>query len=174
MVALCIALVILIVLFAALHQSTANNYSSVTGGSVQKGGVNNPGYLITSNVDWKGKQQPNSGFRFENFDTMRNGVRAWYINLFNKIKKGVITNTNNMIDVLTPAGSDNPENARINYKQKVALAKNWYQLGYYVFNFENNESWRVLSDSDKNFVIQQGLSDAVLYCYNGNTPNYFI
>ena len=140
--------------------------------SSQKGGVNNPGFLITTNISWKGKTTP-PGAKFECFDTMRNGIRAWGINLFQKYKSGVITNTNTMIDVLTPAGSDNPEIARNNYKASVAQAQNWQQLFYAVFEFEANPSWLALQSNDKSTVIMQGLSDAVNYVYNGQLPQYF-
>ena len=138
------------------------------------GNVNNPGNLISvDSVHWQGETtQP--GQKFESFETLRFGVRAWYINLFGKMKKGVITNTTQMIDVLTPAGKENPEPARNNYKASVAKAKSWLELGKAVFDFEACPSWVSADSQTKLSALQGGFSDAVRYSYNGSTPQYFI
>lgn len=91
------------------------SYSNYVGG---KGGSNNPGFLIHTDIKWKGKTYSN-GCKFENFSTLGYGVRAWYVNLFGKVKNGLIHNSNEMIDILTPAIAENPENARINYKNQL-------------------------------------------------------
>ena len=137
-----------------------------------KGGVNNPGFLIHTNTNWVGKTTLGNP-KFENFDSLGNGVRAWGINLFNKIKKGQITSTNQMIDVLTPAISENPEPARNNYKANVAKAKTWKELFVAVFDFEANPSWKNCSDAARTEALNYGFTQAINYCYNGNIPSYF-
>lgn len=137
-----------------------------------KGGVNNPGFLITTNTAWKGKTTQGNP-KFENFDTLGNGVRAWGVNLFNKVKKGTITSTNQMIDVLTPAIAENPEPARNNYKAQVAKATSWKELFRAVFDFEANPNWAQASASVKDEALNYGFTQAVNYCYNGNIPPYF-
>ena len=137
-----------------------------------KGGVNNPGFLITTNTAWKGKTTQGNP-KFENFDTLGNGVRAWGVNLFNKIKKGQIQSSNQMIDILTPAIAENPEPARNNYKAHVAKATTWKELFVAVFDFEANPSWKNSSDTDKQEALNYGFTQAINYCYNGNIPAYF-
>ena len=109
-----------LILYFGLSSGKINDVSVPSGGGSSgvsysnKGGLNNPGYLIHTNTQWKGKV--NSDYcKFENFANLTWGVRAWYVNLFGKVKNGTITNTNQMIDVLTPAGSENSEVARNNY-----------------------------------------------------------
>lgn len=133
----------------------------------QKGGVNNPGFLIHTITKWKGKTD-SEGCKFENFSSMPYGVRAWYINLFGKVKDGRIKTITQMIDVLTPAGSENSEAARNNYKASVTQAHSWLELGMRVFNFEANPDWVALSQAHKNEAIQLGLAEAVKYCYGSN------
>lgn len=110
-------------------------------GATGKGGVNNPGFLIRSNVNWVGKVDKDGTTHFENFDNLSNGVRAWGVNLFNKMKRGKIISTSSMIDLLTPAGPENPEEARNNYKAAVGRATNWVDLFKAVFDFEANPDW---------------------------------
>lgn len=138
----------------------------------EKGGVNNPGFLITTATGWKGKTTIGNP-KFENFDSLGNGVRAWGVNLFNKVKKGTITSTNQMIDVLTPAIAENPEPARNNYKAQVAKATTWKELFKAVFDFEANPNWVQASASAKDEALNYGFTQAVNYCYNGNIPPYF-
>lgn len=143
-------------------------------GITQKGGANNPGFLIHTNEKWKGKTN-SDGCEFENFSTLHYGVRAWYVNLFGKVKKGTIRSTNEMIDVLTPASDPrNSPEARQNYKNEVAKAKNWLELGMAVFRFEANPDWLSASESVKNEVNNSGFSEAITYRYgSGNIPQYF-
>jgi hypothetical protein len=150
--------------------SGSANYATSNGGI--KGGINNPGFLIHTNINWVGKTTIGSP-KLEKFDTLRSGIRAWYINLFGKVKAGTIKNTNQMIDILTPAIAENPEPARINYKNAVAKATNWMMLGKAVFDFEANPDWKQASGNDKTSAITLGLADAVRYSYGGEVPPYF-
>jgi len=152
-----------------LNAGLGNTTNSQNG---DKGGVNNPGFLITTSTSWKGKTTVGNP-KFENFDSLGNGVRAWGVNLFNKVKKGTITSTNQMIDVLTPAIAENPEPARNNYKAQVAKATSWKELFTAVFDFEANPNWVQASASVKDEALNYGFTQAVNYCYNGNIPPYF-
>lgn len=166
-----------LIFYFGLSPSKDNEDSAPSGGGsssgasyFNKGGHNNPGYLIHTNTQWKGKE--NSDYcKFENFATLTWGVRAWYVNLFGKVKNGTITNTNQMIDILTPAGKENSEVARNNYKASVARATNWLDLGIAVFNFEANPDW--LNSSSRTDALEQGFADAVQYRFNGVVPPYF-
>lgn len=177
MIAIGISVLIVIVLLLVYMNSGSGGSPSTTGSdnfhysTTQKGGVNNPGFLIHTDTDWQGKTE-STGCKFENFATLHYGIRAWYVNLFGKVKNGTITNTNQMIDVLTPAGKENAENARNNYKREVAKAQNWLELGIAVFNFEANPDW--LNSSQKQQALESGFSSAVQYRYgSGNVPPYF-
>lgn len=182
MTAFLIVLAIALVLCLAFAISKGADFAGV-GGEINQGGgqasytclgnVNNPGNLVAnSNVSWKGETtQP--GQKFESFDTLRNGVRAWYINLFGKVQKGTITNTTTMIDVLTPASSENPEPARNNYKAQVAKATSWLELGKAVFDFEACPSWTNADGNEKTYAIVNGYKDAVNYKCAGQVPPYF-
>lgn len=171
-----ICLVLMLVL--ANTDNRESDYTEINSNSQNlpvsgKGGVNNPGFLrVNINVNWKGCQRP-PNTEFENFETIELGIRAWFVNLFGKIDKGIITNTNSMIDVLTPAGSENPEPARQNYKAHVSRAKSWLELGKAVFDFEACPSWKSLSNAKQNEVLSKGLQLAVSYKYDGNLPQYF-
>lgn len=179
MTAIVIFCLIAVVLFLAYSQFSKNDSAptgSNAGGSssspvstFEKGGVNNPGFLVHTPVSWLGKIK-SEGCTFENFASLKYGIRAWYVNLFRKMQKGIITNRVQMIDVLTPAGSDNPEVARNNYKAYVSQANSWVQLGQRVFDFEANPSWKCCSNVEKAQAIQEGLKMAVDYSYKGNTP----
>lgn len=153
------------------EESTLNTSGSGAnvGGSSQKGGVNNPGFLIHTTINWAGKTE-SSGCKFENFSNLTWGIRAWYINLFGKVKKGQIKTITQMIDVLTPKGSENPEPARDNYKAHVKQATSWAELGQRVFDFEANPNWKNASAQVKLSVLQDGLAQAVRYCY-GSSDN---
>ena len=137
-----------------------------------KGGVNNPGYLIhRDDVNWKGEES-SEGCKFENFSNLTWGARAWYVNLFGKYKDGTIKSTSQMIDVLTPASSENSERARNNYKAHVAQAKNWIDLGFAVFEFEANPDW--VNSGNKIGILNDAFKQAVDYKFCGNVPPYFI
>lgn len=185
MIAIGITALILVILLLVYLNSGENvsGGSSSSGGSspvsassgiTQKGGANNPGFLIHTNEKWKGKTN-SDGCEFENFSTLHYGVRAWYVNLFGKVKNGTIRSTNEMIDVLTPASDPrNSPEARANYKNEVAKAKNWLELGMAVFRFEANPDWLSASESVKNEVNNSGFSEAIAYRYGpGNIPQYF-
>lgn len=150
--------------------SGSGSEPAVTGSS--KGGRNNPGYLIHTDIDWQGKTD-STGCKFENFSSLAYGIRAWYVNLFGKVKRGEIKNTNQMIDILTPAGKENSEVARNNYKQHVSQATSWLELGVAVFDFEGNPDWKNASGSDKQSALAWGLQQAIIYRYNGQVPQYF-
>lgn len=175
MTAIGIVCFVAVVLFLAYSQFSKNDSApsgSNSGSPVsnnQKGGVNNPGFLVHTSVSWQGKTA-SEGCTFENFSSLKFGIRAWYVNLFGKMQKGIITNRVQMIDVLTPAGSDNPEVARNNYKAYVSQANSWIQLGQRVFDFEANPSWKGCSNVEKATALQEGLKMAVDYSYKGNTP----
>lgn len=182
MIALVIAIVVLLVCFLAFAQSKEQTTTSGVSGngsnyvSTGKGGVNNPGFLrVNILCNWVGCERPPTT-EFENFDSMIHGARAWFVNLFGKVHSGAIKNTNQMIDVLTPAIAENPEQARRNYKTSVAQASSWQELGLRVFDFEDNPQWRVLTQQEKNNVISQSLTQAVQYCgkkYNwSGIPQY--
>lgn len=167
-----IVLIVVVVVFIAIQHSDESTKPRSNYVATEKGGVNNPGYLIRTDIKWLGCNKGVNS-RFENFETLSYGVRAWCINLFQKVKKGTIRNTSQMIDVLTPAGSDNPEDARNNYKASVARATNWVSLCRAVFDFEANPDWINAKSSDKNKALAEGLGEAVRYCYNGEIPPYF-
>jgi len=170
-----IAVVLAFSLFESKNEESGLNTSgsganpSPNATSSQKGGVNNPGFLIHTTINWAGKTS-SSGCKFENFSNISWGVRAWYINLFGKVKKGQIKTITQMIDVLTPKGSENPEPARENYKAHVKQAKSWTELGRRVFDFEANPDWKNCSDQVKVRALQDGLAQAVKYCY-GSSDN---
>ena len=163
----------MIVIGLAYLGNDRSRSSGLSGYQKEKGGLNNPGFLVTSSAGWVGAETPNSYYHFENFDTLQHGIRAWYINLYGKVRKGVINNTNQMIDILTPVG-ENAENARNNYKASVAQANNWLELGRRVFDFEANPQWKLCSN--KSTVLQQGAQMAFDYLkkkYNlSGVPQY--
>lgn len=162
MLAIVISCIVLIVILLC-YINNGGGLSSSLGSLVpsSKGGVNNPGFLVVSNAGWEGAQFPNSSFKFENFDTLEHGIRAWYINLYSKVRDGRIKNTNDMIDILTPKGKENSEIARNNYKASVAQATNWLELGRCVFDFESNSDWKRCTN--KTQVLQTGLQLAYNY-----------
>lgn len=174
-----IVIFVAVVLFLAYSQfkendsaPTGSNFGGTSSSPVsifEKGGVNNPGFLVHTSVPWQGKTK-SDGCSFENFVSMKYGIRAWYVNLFGKMQKGIINNRVQMIDVLTPAGSDNPEVARNNYKAYVSQASSWLELGQRVFDFESNSSWKSCSSVEKALALQEGFKMAVDYSYKGNAP----
>ena len=164
---ICIILLVLVLVFCM--KGSKQSLAGGGNGTIMKGGTNNPGYLVVSNASWLGASHAGNQ-KFENFTTLQLGARAWFINLLNKVKSGKIRSTDEMIDVLTPAGSENPEQARINYKESVRNANSWAELGYLVFEFEANPDWVRLTDNEKSHIISLALPSAVNYC--GSVP-YF-
>lgn len=154
-------IVVIVILLCYINNGGGGSSSSGTSLFTSKGGSNNPGFLIISNAGWEGAIMPNSGFKFENFDTLEHGIRAWYINLYAKVRDGRIKDTNDMIDILTPKGKENSEIARNNYKASVAQATNWLELGKRVFDFEANPDWKRCTN--KTQVLQTGLQLAYNY-----------
>jgi len=128
-----------------------------------KGGKNNPGYLNVTGDQWLGKIKPEPGQRFENFDTLEHGIRAWLINLRTHIKRnGGKISVDKMIDILTPAISENPEQARINYKKKIkdfiksdtVTMDNAHLVAKAVFDFEANPDYVKVKDTITPSVIK--------------------
>ncbi len=87
--------------------------------NILKGGKNNPGHLRYTNSQWQGKIYPPTGkkFKFESFDTLEHGIRAWLINARTQLNLGYNT-VDSFIDRLTPA-SENPESARKKMKEEI-------------------------------------------------------
>lgn len=114
------------------------------------GGKNNPGYLIwVKSIAWQGKED-NNPKKFENFTSLSYGARAWFRNLKTHIDRGSIYDEVSLIDVLTPAGSENSETARNNYKAYISgYWNNKRELGRKVFEFENNPDYTKASQSQK-------------------------
>ena len=128
-----------------------SNVNAVSGQTTVKGGKNNPAFLIVSNNQWQGKETPVQGQKFENFKTFEMGVRAAAKNIITHLSRnGGNMTINQLIDSQTPAIAENPENARINYKNFVqqklnSTIVNRQNLHTYlnaVFQFENNKDFQ--------------------------------
>jgi len=112
-----------------------------------KGGKNNPGHLIVTNTNWQGKLTPVPGQRFENFDTLENGIRAWLINARTQIIKGYNT-IDSFVDRLTPA-FENPEAARKGMKTEIRnllkketiAVSDLYKIAPIIFKYEGNPDY---------------------------------
>jgi hypothetical protein len=127
-----------------------------------KGGKNNPGHLVVTNNQWLGKIKPEPGQRFENFDTLEHGIRAWLINLKTLINRnGGKLSIDKMIDILTPA-DENSEQARKNYKKKIkdfingdiVTIDNAHLVAKAVFDFEANPDYVKVKDTITPSVIK--------------------
>jgi hypothetical protein len=84
---------------------------------MQKGGINNPGNIRSTEIKWKGKiTKP--GDSFESFDTLENGIRAMYKNLMSYRSRG-INSIHEIIHTWAPESDNNNTPA---YIKTVSLA----------------------------------------------------
>jgi hypothetical protein len=78
---------------------------------MQKGGINNPGNIRTTNIKWRG-EITKPGDTFESYDTLENGIHAMYMNLQAYRNRGIKT-IDRIINTWAPANDNNNVRAYI-------------------------------------------------------------
>lgn len=68
---------------------------------------NNPGNLIKTSIKWKGKITPGSDKKFEQFDSISNGIRAMAIDTINDITKKGLNTLEKLITEYAPPSENN-------------------------------------------------------------------
>lgn len=96
---------------------------------------NNPGNIIKSNVDYKGKKKISTDPRFEQFQTMEYGIRATMKTILYKYNTKGLKTIQKIINEWAPAGVDG--NNPVRYAQRVEDYTGINKDSVFVMNKEN-------------------------------------
>ncbi len=125
------------------QKGLALNYAQSTKRGIRN---NNPGNLIKTNINWKGKVplNKNTDPEYEQFYTAHDGIRAMFMDLRNDIEKQKLNTISKLIHVYSPKAPMQQYvsfvSKKLNMEPDALLKRTDYMcLGKAIIEFENGE-----------------------------------